>query len=157
MKNKKGFTLVELLAVIAIIALISLIAIPNIIGLSTGIRKDNMLDDAKKMISLAKYQVEKSYDIRTLAKNDNGCIRGVSCTFKLKDLNINDDIKTDPDGGSYDMENSSVTYSINSNHDAIYCVILIGSKRSIKTDDGSCIEESVLYSRNNVRDNVDSE
>ena len=49
MKNKRGFTLVELLAVIAIIALISLIAIPNIVGLSTSVKKDQMLDDAKKL------------------------------------------------------------------------------------------------------------
>ena len=42
MKNKKGFTLIELLAVIAVIALISLIAIPNIVGLSTSVKKDQM-------------------------------------------------------------------------------------------------------------------
>ena len=50
MKNRKGFTLIELLAVIVILGLISMIAIPNIIGLSTGIKKDQMLDDAKKIV-----------------------------------------------------------------------------------------------------------
>ena len=63
MRNKSGFTLIELLAVIAIIALISMIAIPNIVGLSDGVRRDNMLDDAKKLISMAKYQVNKDYGI----------------------------------------------------------------------------------------------
>ena len=53
MINKKGFTLIELLAVIAIIALISMIAIPNLVGLSDGVKRDNMLADAKKLISMA--------------------------------------------------------------------------------------------------------
>lgn len=32
MKNKKGFTLVELIAVIAILAVIVLVVLPNVIG-----------------------------------------------------------------------------------------------------------------------------
>ena len=140
MNNKKGFTLIELLAVIAIIALISLVAIPNIIGLSTGIRKDNMLDDAKKIISLAKYQVNKNYSIRSAPPH----------TFTLAELNINGDIKTDPDGGSYDATNSKVTYSIQ-NDTAKYCIVLIGSERSIGKD--GCKYEEELYSRSNVVDN----
>ena len=61
MRNKNGFTLIELLAVIAIIGLISLIAIPNIVGLSDGVRRDNMLDDAKRLISMAKYKVNVEF------------------------------------------------------------------------------------------------
>ena len=141
MKNKKGFTLVELLAVIAIIALISLVAIPNIVGLSTGIRKDNMLDDAKKLISLAKYQVNKSYNIRTNPPH----------TFTLQELNINGDIKQDPDGGDYNQTESKVTYNVQ-NNTAEYCVVLIGSKRHIGSTT-ECILESNLYSRSNVVDN----
>ena len=140
MINKKGFTLIELLAVIAIIALISLVAIPNIVGLSTGIRKDNMIDDAKKLISLAKYQVNKSYDIRTNPPH----------TFTFNELNINGDLKTDPDGGDYDKDNSFVTYSVENNV-AEYCVTLIGSQRSIGKN--GCIKEKNLHSRSNVVDN----
>ena len=140
MKNKQGFTLIELLAVIAIIALISLIAIPNIVGLSTGIRKDNMLDDAKKLISLAKYQVNKSYAIRT----------SVTHTFTFKELNVNKDLKLDPDGGEYDEEHSYVIYT--NNGTAKYCVVLIGSIRSIGSNT-NCVKEENLYSRSNVVDN----
>ena len=140
--NKNGFTLIELLAVIAIIALISLVAIPNIVGLSTNVRKDQMLDDAKKLISNAKYLVNKSYDIRTNPPK----------TFTFDELNANGDIKNDPDGGNYDTTRSKVTYSVQNNI-AKYCVILIGSKRSIKTSSNGCVYEDSLYSRSNVIDN----
>ncbi len=140
MRNKKGFTLIELLAVIAIIALISLVAIPNIVGLSNGIRKDSMLDDAKKMISLAKYQVNKDYAIR----------HSTTYTFTLAALNTNGDIKKDPDGGDYNQTYSRVVYT-NSSGTIKYCVALIGSQRHIGTKT-SCIEETNLYSRTNVVD-----
>ena len=150
MMNKKGFTLIELLAVIAIIALISLIAIPNIVGLSTGIKKDNMLDDAKKLISLAKYRVNKSYAIRS-TKN---------YTFTFGELNENDDITTDPDGGSYVGSSSYVKYEVK-NGTENYCIYLESSLRKIckkpdDCDDASCCTECVdqanLYSRSNVID-----
>jgi len=144
MKNKNGFTLIELLAVIAIIAIISLIAIPNIVGLSTGIRKDNMLDDAKKLISLAKYQVAKSYDIRNSTTH----------TFTFAELNINKEIGNDPDGGEYVAESSYVKYT--NDGTAKYCVYLIGSMRSVLREvegEVTCVPESELYSRSNVVDN----
>ncbi len=138
--KKNGFTLIELLAVIAIIALISLVAIPNIVGLSTGIRKDNMLDDAKKLISLAKYQVNKSYTIRTSSSHK----------FTFAELNINKDIANDPDGGEYNATSSFVKYT--NNGTAHYCVVLIGSVRHIGSST-NCVSENNLYSRSNVVDN----
>lgn len=146
MRNKEGFTLIELLAVIAVIALISLIAIPNIVGLSTGVRKDQMLDDAKKLISLAKYKVNKDYSLRANPPQE----------FSLADLNINGDIDKDPDGGLYTM--ALVRYSKES-ETAHYCIILIGSKRAIGNvenietgEEENCIDEENLYSRRNVVD-----
>ncbi len=141
MRNKKGFTLVELLAVITIVALISLIAVPNIVGLSDGIRKDNMLDDAKRLISMAKYQVSRDYGIRMSREHK----------FYFKDLNINGDIKSDPDNGDYDQEGSYVQYT-NDGSMARYCIYLRGSKRHIGSA-VSCIQETNLYSRANVEDN----
>ena len=139
MKNKKGFTLIELLAVIAIIGIISLIAIPNIVGLSIGVRKDNMLDDAKKLISLAKAKINSDIAIRSNPPH----------TFTMAELNINGDITIDPDGGEYDETNSTVRYSI-VNGTAEYCVTLIGSKRTIGSP--TCVIEAMLHSRSNVID-----
>ena len=53
--DKKGFTLVELLAVIAIIAIISVLAVPNIVGIADNSKKEQIVSDAKAMVSKARY------------------------------------------------------------------------------------------------------
>ena len=50
--NKKGFTLVELMAVIAILGIILLIAVPSYLGVSKKIKED-MWDNKLKMIETA--------------------------------------------------------------------------------------------------------
>ena len=47
MKNKKGFTLVELLAVIAILAILVIIALPNVMKLFNNARKDSFFNEVK--------------------------------------------------------------------------------------------------------------
>lgn len=145
--NRNGFTLIELLAVIVVIGLIMLIAVPNIVGLSTGVRKDMMLDDAKKLISLAKNKVNTDADIRAFTKASI-CNGTSSCTLSFEMLNVNGDIEKDPDGGSY-MTGSQVIYrTVSGTVD--YCVTLIGSKRTIGVP--TCVKESELYSRSKVQD-----
>ena len=112
-----------------------------IINQTDNNKKDQMLDDAKKIISLAKFQVNKSFDIR------NGELH----LFLLEELNMNNDIGKDPDGGEYDHKNSYVKYE-NKNNKISYCIVLIGSKRSIGNTN-NCINESILSTRNNVTDN----
>ena len=45
--NKKGFTLVELLAVITILAILVIIALPNVIKLYNNAKKNTFLTEAK--------------------------------------------------------------------------------------------------------------
>lgn len=133
--NKKGFTLTELLAVIAIIGIISLIAIPNIVNISENVKKDNMLNDAKRFISLAKAEVSSSYDIRNFS--DANYCSSSSCTFKIIDLNKSGDFKidtfdgvekiVDPDGLGYDNA-SKVIYKKVGN-EIKYCINLRSDKR----------------------------
>lgn len=47
--NKKGFTLVELLAVIAILALLVIIALPNVLSMFNNAKKDLFLTEAKNV------------------------------------------------------------------------------------------------------------
>ena len=47
--NKKGFTLVELLAVIAILAILVLVAVPNVLGMFNKAKKDTFLTEAKNI------------------------------------------------------------------------------------------------------------
>ena len=149
MKNKKGFTLIELLAVIAIIALISMIAIPNIVGLSDGIRKDNMLADAKKLISMAKYKVQTDFEIRNFTKAGM-CVED-SCRLSFNFLNTNGDIKKDPDDKDYNEDASYVRY-YKSGNNVNYCVVLVGQERHIGSG-SDCKNENELYSRSNVQPN----
>jgi len=55
MKNK-GFTLVELLAVIAILAIIVIIALPNIMGMFNSAKKSSFTSEVKNIISAAQQQ-----------------------------------------------------------------------------------------------------
>jgi len=57
LKNKKGFTLVELLAVIVILAIILAIAIPGISGIITNAKKGAFESDAKMIITGIEYKV----------------------------------------------------------------------------------------------------
>ena len=55
--NKKGFTLVELLAVIAILAILVLVAVPNVLSMFNKAKKDTFLTEAKNIFkeSASKY------------------------------------------------------------------------------------------------------
>jgi len=61
MKNKKGFTLVELLAVIVILAIILVIAVPKILTVIDDTRKESMKSSALMIIDSA----EREYASRT--------------------------------------------------------------------------------------------
>ena len=54
--NKKGFTLVELLAVIAILAILVIIALPNVMGMFNSAKKSSFETEIKEMIKGAQNQ-----------------------------------------------------------------------------------------------------
>ena len=70
MKNKKGFTLVELLAVIAILAILVIIALPNVINLYNKAQKETFLTEAKKVYS----ESEKKYLSNAISGNKTNVI-----------------------------------------------------------------------------------
>lgn len=98
--NKKGFTLIELIAVVVIMAIIALIATPNIVNMMDKGKKEDYVADAKEIISKATYMYklekykEKFSGNRILLKNING---------------IDEDFK-DPYGFSYDKAKSYVKF-----------------------------------------------
>lgn len=62
--KKKGFTLVELLAVIAILAIIGAVLIPNLMGFKEKAHKSNIQASAKAIVSTAKnYLAESEVDL----------------------------------------------------------------------------------------------
>jgi type IV pilus assembly protein PilA len=60
LKNKKGFTLVELLAVIVILAIILAIAVPGISGIINSAKKGSFESDVKMIITGIEYTVLES-------------------------------------------------------------------------------------------------
>ena len=49
MNNKKGFTLVELLAVISILAILVIIALPNVMGMFNEAKKKSFLTEVRTL------------------------------------------------------------------------------------------------------------
>lgn len=76
MKNNKGFTLVELLAVIAILAILVIIALPNVLKLYNNAKKNIFLTEAKNIYksSANKYVTEsrKGKIISFIDSKNNG-------------------------------------------------------------------------------------
>lgn len=57
MENKKGFTLVELLATLVILGVIMMVAVPNIMGILSNNRNTTYIEDAKKLVTTAEYKL----------------------------------------------------------------------------------------------------
>ena len=102
--NKKGFTLVELIAVVSIIAIIALIATPSIMTLSNNSKKEQVISDAKKFVSDVKHKSKLiDYEEFYPSKVETSCKE-----ICLNNSNFKDSIKTDPDGNEYDINESCV-------------------------------------------------
>ena len=56
MKNKNGFTLVELLAVIAILAILVIVAMPNVLGMFNEAKQNTFVTEVQKHMDTAKAQ-----------------------------------------------------------------------------------------------------
>ena len=100
--NNKGFTLVELLGVIAILSIIMLIAIPNITSTLERSKRDQYLTDAKKMVSLAEYELRKG----EISKPEEGKLVKITLDYLATT-----DVEKDPDGISYSLDESYVIVS----------------------------------------------
>ena len=85
---KKGFTLVELLAVIIILGLLAIIAIPSIIGILNN-EKENISDSMKNIIiNASSLYIEDNSGVYPKVNNNVYCI-------KLESL-VNDNILSKP-------------------------------------------------------------
>lgn len=116
-KNNKGFTLVEVIAVVALLGILTVLVVPRIFDLITDSRKDIYVQDAIRLISQAQYTMNsKSVKIE---KPDSGEV----IVFSMKFLSI-DDFQSPPNGGTYLPESSFVIVK-NVRGEYIYSVMLV--------------------------------
>ena len=102
MRNNKGFTWVEFLAMMVVLGILMAVTVPNITGIISSHRINISKTDGRKMADRAKIKVSKD----NLPKPKNGeCI-----ILSLNYLNDNDDIISGPNGGKYLQFDSFVIY-----------------------------------------------
>ena len=114
--NRKGFTLIELLATILILALLMLVAVPNVLSTIDKNKQDTYIEDAKRMITLAEYEIRSNSSIE-LPTNGN-CIVILLGSLDLSDFNEG------PEGGSYDLQKSYVVIARNGSSYDYYATIV---------------------------------
>ena len=141
--NRKGFTLVELLAVIALLALLAGLAVPNIMSTINNNKRRTFLMDAERMVIKAEYLLSINKEDR------NNVLSGNSKIYNLNDLNEKGEFEKDADGGNY--ESASVTVSYDATNKVYkYCIQIIGSKRVIGKS--SCLDSESLTGIDVVKD-----
>ena len=98
--NKKGFTLVELIAMLVVMGVIMAIAIPNISGIVKSNRESIAVEDVNKMIGNSKQKMETG---RAKYPKKDECV-----VMSLKFLDNNNDFKKGVNDGDYDTEESVI-------------------------------------------------
>ena len=122
-KNNKGFTLVETIAVIIILGVVLSIAVPSITNVVKSTNKNRMISDAETFISEVKEYVES--DTIGNTPKDN----------KYKLVDIKSKLSKSPYGGNYNMESSFVIINNNS-----YTVCLTDGEYQAATGENGEIE-----------------
>ena len=106
--NKKGFTLVELLAVIAILALLVIIALPNVLKMFNQAKKDTFLTEAKTIYK----EISKKYISETMRGNKISIISNTNNKLDLESNNLKYKVKLNNDGSIKKFEVSNENYCI---------------------------------------------
>ena len=105
--KKNGFTLVELIITISIFGLMMLVSVPNITSMVDKNKRKVYINDAKKLVKLARYKFYTTYkDVKPAA--------GTCITYSINSLDMSN-LETPPNGGTYNNGYSfvKVTYSGN--------------------------------------------
>ena len=108
--NKKGFTLVELLAVIAILALLVIIALPNVLEMFNKAKKELFLTEVKTIYK----EVSKKYISENMKGNKIDSITNNKNRLNIESNDIKYKIDLDDKGNIKSLVVSNKTYCIKS-------------------------------------------
>ncbi len=116
-KNQRGFTLVELLAVMVILGIMMVIALPNVTGILYKNRASTYVEDAKKLATTAEYKLRGSSN--GITKPSNG-----QCIIMNLAYLDNSEFEEPPYGGSYLKNKSYVIIKKNGSEYEYYVQLL---------------------------------
>lgn len=100
--NNRGFTLVEILAMMVILVVLLAISVPNISGILSRQKENISVDDANKLVESTKIKVRTKKNVE-LPTEDNNCN-----VYTMAFLDSNDDYFSGTNGGTYDKFESFV-------------------------------------------------
>ena len=149
--NKKGFTLVELLAVIAILALLVIIALPNVLSMFNNAKKDLFLTEAKNVFK----ESTKKYISDNMHNSNEGNIYCKSETDSKNPLDM--DI-----GNTYyyiEKDNTGKTIKFVAWNSSGYVTKIVGDNVMLNDVTGNNVSESSAkdITCNNVLTNLEVE
>ena len=122
--NSKGFTLVELLAMMLVLGVLMAVAVPNVTGILANNKLNVMKADATKMVDTAKLKFSR------ITANERP--RANQCViYALNYLNDTGDITDGPNGGSYMQFDSFIIVKRSANQYDYYIRLIetAGSKK----------------------------
>ena len=151
----KGFTLVELLAVIAILALLVIIALPNVLKMFNQAKKDTFLTEAKTIYK----EISKKYISEAMKGNKISNISNDNNKLELESNALKYNVKLNDDGSIKKFEVSNGTYCIsgefNNLSDLTTDKIIEGkcketSPKNFSTDDWETIIDAIREENDGV-------
>ena len=120
MKTKKGFTLVELLAVVAILAVIVIIALPNVMGMFNKSKENTFTTELKNIYRTAESQWISESMFNTEEKVYSRCKSGCNNLLKLSGREeLEYYIKLDKTGKVVEFYATDGTYQFEHNGDLL--------------------------------------
>lgn len=117
--NRKGFTMVELIAMMTVLAILMAIAVPNISGILKSNKESIQVEDINKMIETAKRKLNNN-EAAYPPKEEAGDIKKYCTVITLNALNDNGDFTKGVNDGEYQGDKSYIVIKRIDNSNGTY-------------------------------------